>query len=169
MINSTYTYDRLTSSDSYSVTDFTSFYYGGLEELFNQYPDLFEYVTLDDDMKIEIVAYNRYGSENFADVILACNAEVFLWSMPYSSDVLAEVKEALQRIFITELGISSGDVRFEDFEIFLDYINDDVEDRNTKKRIFRLPIKEKMSDVMNLIGAYRNQNHMTQFNTYTED
>jgi len=158
MNNTVYTYDRITSKDSLSVTDYTSFYYGGLDDLFNQYPEYFEYISLNDSIKMEGISWRRYNNENFADVLLACNQEVFLWSMPYGNDTLIEIKEALQRIFQNELGISTGDARFEEFTAFLNFIDDDVEDRNTQKRLLRVPIENKMSDVVNLISNYRTDN-----------
>ena len=161
MHNNSYIYDTRTTKESFSVTDYTSYYYGGLTAVLNQYPDLFEYITINDDTKLEVISYKKYGSENYADVILACNEEVFLWSVPYSSDVLIEVQEARKRIFVSELGIKRDDARFEDFEFFIDTINDDVEQENTKKRSFRLPVKERLGDVINLISKYRRENAVT--------
>lgn len=163
MNNTVYTYDRITSDESYRLRDFTSYYYGGLQALFDQYPQYFEYVDVDDNLKIEVLAYTRYGAPDFADVILACNSEVFLWSMPYNTDVLIEQKEALAKILVTELGINTSDPRFEDFQVFLDFIDEDVESRNTDKRTLRVPKVRNMSDVVNLIKTYRRANKIDQY------
>lgn len=163
MYNKCYLYEEKVSEDSYKLRDYTSYYYGGLTQEFNRNPDWFFYLDVDDNLKIEQIAYKVYGSENYSDVILACNQEVFLWSMPYSTDILQEQKEALNKIFATELGIGVGDARFEDFQVFLDYIDEDVERRNSKKRKFRLPKKDNIDDIMNLISIYRKNNKITQY------
>jgi len=156
MKNTVYVYPSMIRG-GYSVRDYTAINYGGLVDIFKQYPSYFEYITVGDDEKIETIAYRIYGSADYADILLAINSEVFLWSMPYNNDIIMDIQDNYANILSNELGISS-EINAEEFQQVLEYVNEEVDLTNSQKRVFLVPKISKMSSIISLISAYRDDN-----------
>jgi len=156
MINSVYTYDKMIR-EGYEVNDYTSVYYGGLLEVFNQYPNYFTSYKINIDDKMESISYDLYGSENYADVILASNNDVFLWNMPYNTDIVLDQLESFTNIIKNELG--EGNINQDILEVFSS-IEDENNFLNSKKRDITVPKSSKLNEVLALINNYRADNDL---------
>lgn len=151
MTNAVYKYSQL-ETNLKTHRDYTSVYYGGLFELLQNYKSYFMNYSVADDEKIENISYALYGSENYADVILLVNNEVFLWGLPYNSDVLYEQTETMEKFLRNQLNMSSESVDFEDI---MEQYKLELESTNSIKRTFRVPKPESMNDVLRIINKYR--------------
>lgn len=160
MKNTIYTYPERVIGNI-QARDYTSIFYGGLEEIVREKSDMFEYVEVFDDEHIETLAYELYADENQGDTILAANQEVFLWSMPYNSDVLFELQGFYRRFLTKELNIGNGDTRANDLEQVLSDIDDYVELQNSEKRVFKVPKSTRLTDFVSVVDSYRIQNTVT--------
>lgn len=157
MKNTVYTYPERVVGDI-QARDYTAVYYGGLKDVIEERSDMFEFTEVYDDEHIENLAYELYGDENQGDTILASNLEVFLWSMPYNSEVLYEVQNFYKEFLTKELNIVSGDSRDIGLEALLKDISDYVEKQNSEKRVFKVPKSNRLTDIISVIDSYRIQN-----------
>ncbi len=139
----------------YTARDYTAIQYQGIPELLRQYPQYFTAINLADDDKIENIAYKMYGSEDYADVILACNEENFLWSMPYNSDLLLTQEESWTTWVSWETNVTPSEPAYETLRA---KIAANLDQTNSEKRKFIMPKPEKMNDVITLIEILRSEN-----------
>jgi len=151
MKNTVYNYNKRKTLD-FEVPDYTSLYFGELSSVLNLHPEYFSFVDVAVDEKIENVSYQLYDSENYSDVILACNSENFLWGIPYNPDVLYEQKERIFLMLSYQLNVSGSN---ENFNELIDGINEKLEDINSKKKRWRVPKPEYLGDVIILINNYK--------------
>lgn len=165
MQNTLYTYDRRIVNDI-DVTDFTSVYYGKMLELFESYPDYFMTYEIEIDDKLENVSYRLYGSTDYADIILAANNDVFLWNMPYSSDITIEESNLLQKLLSSELKVTE-DSSDELLDIF-DSIDEGITLKNTRKRIMTVPKPDKINSLISIINRSREENRVPDITESTE-
>jgi len=162
MKNSVFTYDRR-EIDGYNVTDYTSYYYGGLLELFKQFPDYFSLYSIEVDQKIEEISYELYGSVDYADIILAANNNVFLWSSPYNSDITYDQTIALTGIISKELDyneLQDGSEARANLERVIDNIGNKVNTENTNRKSITVPKPKKLNTLLAIINNYRKDNRM---------
>lgn len=164
MKNSVYKFDKRIVNNI-EVTDYTSVYYGKLLELFKQFPDFFMTYTADIDDKLENISYNLYGSENYADIILAANSNTFLWNMTYNNDVVLEHVSSLQRIIIKELNIDENSSQAI-IDVF-NKIEDDINDLNSRRRELTVVKPEKLNSLLSMIDTYREDNTVTDITDYS--
>ena len=163
MFNSVYNYNSR-EKDGYKVQDYTSIYFGGLKDLIENYPDYFEFVDINDNEKMENISYQRYGNENYADLIIACNTENFLWSMPYDQDILLDQLEAIMNMINVELNVTPDSEGINlDYKVLETTIYNRIESKNSEKRRFRVPKVEYLTNVINLINNYKKDNEDTQW------
>lgn len=153
MENSVYKFDRRVVYDM-DVTDYTSVYYGKMKEIFKNYPDFFMSYEATTDDKVENIAYKLYGSENYADVILAVNSSVFIWSASYNNDVLEEKNTSLLSLLKLELNVTEG----EKIETLYANISEKSDSSNSSKKIITVPKPDKLNSLLSLINTYRNKN-----------
>ena len=153
MVNTVYEYNQR-ETDGFSLRDWTSTYYGGLETMFANYPDYFEFIEIDMNEKMEVVSWNRYGSVDYADVILACNSENYLWSMPYSNDIVIEHSDNIKQYIEQNLSLIDPSGLDEELEPILGI----VDQENSEKKRFRVPTTNSIVAVVNLIETYRKTN-----------
>lgn len=154
MINSTYIFPNR-EVNLKTIRDYTAVYYGGLFDVIKEYPEYFMDYVLADGEKIEVVSYKLYGSENYADIILMVNNEVFLWGMPYNGDIIYEQKEAMEKFLRSKLNVSSDN---EDFNSIIDAYGEEVDEVNSQKRIYKVPRPDRMNNVLSIINTYRQEN-----------
>jgi hypothetical protein len=155
MTNSVYYYNnRIDFENRYNVQDFTSIYFGNLSNELNKYPDYFIIIDINNDEKMENLSYQLYGSENYADLILACNSENFLWGVPYNQDTILDLNDSFLKNFKYELNIDEEDEGFEAYIKYKEALLNDLDTTNSKKRKYRVPKKENLADVVNIINNY---------------
>ena len=155
MNNTAYTYPTRKISLK-TVRDYTAVYYGGLSDIFDQYPDYFMYYDIIDDEKLENISYKLYGSEDYADIILAINNEVFLWGLPYGSDIIYDQQDTYVSLLEASLNVySSGN---SDFEAIAEEIGVTLDQENSSKRIYKVPKSKSINNVITLINNYRDEN-----------
>lgn len=166
MVNSVYKFDRRVVYD-YDVTDYTSVYYGQLRELFKQYPDFFMIYKADVDDKVENISYDLYGSEDYADVILASNGSVHLWGMAYNNDVVLEQVSSLEKIIRKELDITEDSPEYL-MEVFYS-IEEKVNKLNSAKRDLTVPKPSKLNIILSIIDRYREDNKVLDITDYSSE
>ena len=157
MKNSVIDYKERTFKD-FKFRDYTSIYFGALLTELNKYPHYFEFIDVVEDDKLENIAYQLYGSENYSDVILLCNNENFLWSFPYNQDILMEQLEALVRNLKVELNITENPNQVRDFLNLRNEIYERLDEANSRKRRMRIPKPEFLADILGIIANYKNTN-----------
>ena len=153
MKNSVFTYDRR-KIDGYDVTDYTSYYYGGLLELFKQFPDYFSLYSVHIDEKIENISYELYDSVDYSDVILACNNDVFLWSTPYNSDIIYEQVSSLVGLITKELDFAELQGN-DKFAAIIERIEEKINIENTNRMTITVPTPKKISLLLSMVKDYR--------------
>jgi len=158
MKNNIYKYDRR-QIDGYDVTDYTSYYYGGVIDLFKEYPSYFTLYSVDIDEKVENISYELYGSTDYADVILAANNDVFLWAAPYNSDIMYDKTIALTGLIIKELDFAELQGN-EDFKEILNRIEEKVNLENTNRKTITVPTPKKINILLSIVKDYRANNHL---------
>jgi len=158
MKNSLYKYDRRVI-DGLNVTDYTSIYYGKMLELFKSKPDYFMTYEMQMDEKLEGISYKLYKSENYADIILAANNDVFLWNMFYNSDIIMDQVSSLHTIIKKELDLNA--TLTEDALSIFDNISVTIEDINSKRKSITVPKPEKLNALISLIDKNREDNRIT--------
>ena len=163
MFNTVYNYNSR-EYENFEFQDYTSIYFGDLEKTIKDYPQYFEFIEVSDDDKIENISYQRYGSENYADLILACNTENFLWSTPYNQDVMLDYLDSIMNMINVSLNIEvkSDDIS-QDYLDLKESIHNNIENENSQKRKFRVPKVEYISNVINIINNYKSQHIDTQW------
>jgi hypothetical protein len=155
MVNTVFTFEKMIR-ETKLVPDYTSYYFSNLKSYLGNYDNYFTIVSVPENEKIENIAYRLYGSENYADLILAINDENFLWSPPYDQDVINHVSESVLFEFSNQLNL-------EDFNESLSYlefkqtIEEYIDNNNSKKKYFKVPRKENLTDVITLINNYKAQ------------
>jgi len=158
MKNTLYKYDRRIV-DNLDVTDYTSVYYGKMLELFKSMPDYFMTYEMQMDEKLEGISYKLYKSENYADIILAANNDVFLWSMFYNSDIIMDQADNLHTIIRKELDLNA--TLTEDVLSVFNTISVTIEDINSKRKSITVPKPEKLNALISLIDKNREDNRIT--------
>ena len=155
MKNSTYKYtSTLTDSDNlYEVKDYTSIYYGGLEELFKQYSDYFDTYELSMDQKIEEVSYELYKSVDYSDLILSINSDVFLWGMFYNEDIIIEKTNIIETYIRNNINRNIVDL-----DKKIEEIAESISDYNNRSKIILVPKETKLNTVLKLVSEYRKNN-----------
>jgi len=158
MKNNIYKYDRR-EIGGFDVTDYTSYYYGGVLDLFKQYPTYFTLYSVDIDEKVENISYDLYGSTDFADVILAANNNVFLWSSPYNSEIMYEKTVALTGLITKELDFAElqGNENFKDI---IERIEEKINLENTNRKTITVPTPKKINILLSIVKDYRAENHL---------
>jgi len=156
MINSIYTYDKF-ERDNKIVNDYTSILFNNLNELLENYDDYFMIITLNVNEKMENLSYKLYGSENYADLILACNDENFLWSSPYDQDILLEHIDNIFEEYTSYLNVKTFDTE-KSYRDFKYQIQEEIDNANSSKSSFKVPKPEYLSDVLNIINNYKLEN-----------
>ena len=159
MKNSVFTYDRR-EIGGYDVTDYTSYYYGGIVELFKQFPNYFSLYSIEVDQKIEEISYELYGSVDYADIILAANNNVFLWSSPYNSDITYDQTQALTGIIIKELDFGEYQDNTTNLGKIIDAIGNRVNTENTNRKTITVPTPKKLNTLLAMVNDYRKNNRM---------
>jgi len=154
MKNTVYNFNTIQTVDGKILRDFTSVYYGGLTELLSNYPEYFDFIDVGTNEKMENVSYDLYGSVDYADVILACNEENFLWCMPYGNEVVIQHSENI-RDYIDR---NTNFLQPLDAAVEFSSIFEEVDYNNSQKRKFRVPYPEKINAIISLIENYRRQN-----------
>jgi hypothetical protein len=150
--------------DRYEVTDYTSVYFGDLPQTLDQYPQFFDFIDITTDEKIENVAYQLYGSENYADLILACNEENFLWSSPYNQDIILDQSQAYYESIRYELNLDENDTLPMLAELKAAF-TEKLDNINSTKKRFRVPKPESLTEVITIINDYKSKNNDTQWRT----
>jgi ribosome-interacting GTPase 1 len=157
MINTVFTYDKMIRNGKI-VPDYTSYWFTNLKDYLENYDNYFTIVSIPENEKIENLAYKLFGSENYADLILAINDENFLWSSPYNQDVLNKMSDAVLLEFLNQLNLDS----FNENLSYLDFkqkIEESIDNTNSQKKYFKVPKPENLSDVISLINNYKQQYH----------
>jgi hypothetical protein len=163
MFNTVYNYNSK-EKDGFKVQDYTSIYFGGLKDLIENNPEYFEFVDVADNEKMENISYQRYGNENYADLILACNNENFLWSMPYGENILLEQLDSVMHMINVELNITPDSEGIDlDYKFLETRLYNKIDKENSQKRRFRVPKIEYLTNVINLINNYKKDNEDTQW------
>jgi len=157
MKNSTLDYKNRTLKN-FKFRDYTSIYFGFLLNELNNYPHYFEFIDVVEDDKLENIAYQLYGSEDYSDIILLCNNENFLWSFPYSQDILMDQIEAIVRNLKIEMNITENPEQMKDFLNLRNEIYERLDESNSLKRRLRIPKPEFLADVIAIIHDYKHQN-----------
>ena len=153
MTNTVFTFNTF-QRDNRTVRDYTSFYFNEFENFLNAYNDYFEIVEVSENEKIEKLSYDLYGNENYADLILAINNENFLWSCPYDQDVIMNITDSVLHEFASELNLESFN-ESDSYKDFENKIKDNIEELNSKKKYFKIPKKDKLTDVLSLVNQYK--------------
>jgi hypothetical protein len=144
--------------DGKIIPDYTSYYFSNLKTYLENYDNYFFLVDVSENEKIETLAYRLYGSENYADLILAINDENFLWSSPYDQDTLNIFSESILFEFANKLNLET----FNETQSYIDFKNlveESIDNNNSQKKFFKVPRKENLSDVISLINNYKKQYH----------
>jgi len=143
---------------NFKFRDFTSIYFGNIINELNKYPHYFEFVDVTEDEKIENIAYQLYGNEDYSDLILLCNNENFLWCFPYNQDVLMNQLDSIIRNLKIELNVTENPQQIQDFLNLKDEIYDRLDESNSKKRRMRIPKPENLGDVLSIVHQYKTYN-----------
>jgi hypothetical protein len=157
MVNSVFTFDKMIREGKI-IPDYTSYWFSDLKTYLENYDNYFLIISLAENEKMENVAYKLYGSENYADLILAINDENFLWSSPYDQDVLNQLNDSILFEFSNQLNLDS----FNEGLSYIDFknkIEEAIDDNNSQKKYFKVPKPENLSDVISLINNYKQQYH----------
>jgi hypothetical protein len=139
--------------DQKVVKDFTSVYFSNLFNILEQYDDYFMIIELGENDRLENVSYQLYGSENYADLILACNDENFIWSSPYDQDIILLLTENILDEFREEMNIDNFDNN-PSYRAFKEQVHLILDDRNSKRKKFKVPKPENLGEVLNIIDNY---------------
>jgi len=158
MKNTAFTYENRESTlgesrEVFRTKDYFSQYYGGIDELVKANFNFFEYVNIDNNNRLEIISYDRYGSENYADLIVMINQANFLWMIPYDSDIQISIGDAYSSYLTLELN-SAKDA---DKDVFIqNYGVERSQNENSQKRKIIVPKTQNIQDVVGLIDNFRN-------------
>lgn len=116
--NSTLIYDT-EEIDNYVVQDYTSKDFSKLYDQLEDFPsELFDKMLIQDNDKLERIAYELYGNEDYWDILLLINNKSPLFSMSYDTDYIFNVKNDKLTTFIESL--SNGIYGEENIDIFTD-------------------------------------------------
>jgi hypothetical protein len=156
MTNTIYEYDTFFRKNMV-VRDFTSVYFNNLQTELEKYSYYFTIINITEDERIENVAYQLYGDENLSDLLLAINDENFIWSSPLSQDILMDQTDMLLTEFGKNLNIDTwdGNVNYQDFA---SKIEEFIDESNSRRKKFKVPKLEYLSDVLNIVNGYKLKN-----------
>jgi ribosome-interacting GTPase 1 len=136
------------------LQDYTSKYFGGLQEIFRDNSEYFTYINIENDEKLENIAYFLYGNENYADIIMLVNEMDMIWGTPYNQDILLDYNDVIMNYFYEELNIEP-----ENLTALQARILDHLDLANSKKRTIRIPKIEFLPNVIKLIKNFIEENN----------
>jgi len=119
---------------------------------FEENDQLFTLIEVEMNDRLDNVAYQLFGSENFADILLAVNDENFLWGTPFDQEIVLTQTENFVRIFHEQMKIDEQTV---DYAAFKDNLYQLFDERNSKKKIWKVPRQENLGEVINLVENYK--------------
>ncbi|MCD6370817.1 MAG: hypothetical protein J7L63_04940 [Thermoplasmata archaeon] len=144
--------DSELSGEIYQTKDYFSAYYDGIEDLVRENFSFFEFIKINNDDKLEIIAYDRYGSENYADVIVMINKANFIWMLPYDNDIISSVADALFSYMTIRL---NNDNQNDKAEFIRRYAEDRTQKENSEKNRILVPKVSNIQDVISMIDGLR--------------
>jgi hypothetical protein len=153
MTNTVYEYDTFFKKNRV-IRDFTSIYFNDLDSLLSEYENYFYLIDITEDERMENVAYELYGDENLADLLLAINDENFIWSSPLNQDILLDQTDILLSEYANYMNIDTwdGSVSYQDFA---DKIRKNVDDNNSRRKKIKVPRRDYLSDVIAIVNDYK--------------
>ena len=161
MINTVIDFTKNLEQDEYVVRDYTSINFVDLYSFLSkdEYADYFTYIDVYNDEKIENLSYRLYRDENYADVILACNNERYLFGMPNNTDILLTFSDLVLYNIMMNIQVDTQDPNaFNDLSSKIQQFTEDI---NLKKRTFKVPKFDKLNHVISLIEQYKNENSVS--------
>jgi hypothetical protein len=138
------------------VPDYTSILFTNLKTYLENYDNYFTIISVPENEKIENIAYRLFGSENYADLILAINNENFLWSSPYDQDVIEHITDSVLHEFSNQLNLDDFNENLS-YLAFREKVEETIDNNNSKKKYFKVPKKENITDVISLINNYKKE------------
>lgn len=153
MRNAVYEYDTFLRKNKL-VRDFSSIYFNNLQQLFEEHSEYFTTIDLSEDERLENVAYQLYGDENIADLLLAINDENFIWSSPLNQDILLEQSKIVLKEYAENLNIHNFNENLSYLEL-QEKINQYIDDSNSKRKKFKVPKADYLGEVINLVNNYK--------------
>jgi len=156
MTNTIYEYDTFFRKNMV-VRDFSSVYFNNLQTELEKYSYYFTIINITEDERIENVAYQLYGDENLSDLLLAINDENFIWSSPLNQDILMDQTDMLLTEFGKNLNIDTWDGNV-NYQEFASKIEEFIDESNSKRKKFKVPKLEYLSDVLNIVNGYKLKN-----------
>ncbi len=140
------------NANTFQTRDYFSYYYGGIEDLVRENFNFFEFIKMNNDDKLEIIAYDRYGSENYADVIVMINKANFIWMIPYNSDIVISIADT----YNDYLTLSINNSNDKNKAAFIDtYSERKAQIENDEKITILVPKIANIQDVISLIDGLR--------------
>jgi len=143
------------NENKYTIKDYSSYYYGNVRNIIQDNFNLFEFIEISDNERLENICYNMYNSEDYSDLLVMINEANFLWMIPYDIDIQLSIAESY-KAYLTKSLNNSGD---EDKKEFIEeYSKNKSFKENSQKRKIIVPKAESIQDVESLLSEYRKGN-----------
>lgn len=93
MLNSFFVYSTIDKDSTWTVSD-ASFTYSIPQSIIDSNSSWFYYKKLDDDIKLETIAYFEYGDTKYWDLIVELNKMPTFYSLPKNQNIISAQAEA---------------------------------------------------------------------------
>jgi len=155
MVNTAFLYDYRdveVNKIKYKIKDYFSYDYGDIADLVRENFSYFEYIKINNNDRLEILSYDRYGTENYADLLVMINAANFSWMLPYDKDIQISIADAYAGYLTIEINGTGNP----DKDSFIQTASTERASReNSEKQQILVPKKQNVQDVINLIASYK--------------
>lgn len=144
MTNSMLKYDTI-EMDNYIVTDYTSKNFKTIYERLDEFPKImFGTYLMEDNDKLERIAFELYNNEDYWDLLLLLNNRDPLFHMAYYNDYLYSLKNEELTKLVNHL--SNGIKGEENLELFTEtyYAEDESFDQYDRLKFFNNDILAKL-------------------------
>jgi hypothetical protein len=151
--------DRISILDQslYSNRDYFSYLYDEIGQFVKDNFKYFEHIEIDDNDRLEVISYNRYESENYADLIVMINQANFMWMLPYDGDIQLSIGESYSNYLTMEINNTNNESKE---EFIKEYGITRAQQENSEKRLILVPRIENLQTVVSLLEKYRSQNEI---------
>jgi hypothetical protein len=158
MIPKIYDFNTITNRLKHEVdgevvetSDYFEFYHTGIEDIQDDENQHFFVTDRYEGERSEILAWNFYQNENYSDVLLALNNEVYLWDNPFGGDIQEDVKDNqllyVQRLYQRQL---------DDYEkeIWSQKLSEHIKESNDTQRTIVAPHKRNINSTVRKMREY---------------
>ena len=138
-----------TVGEKLQIADYFQYYVAGISELVTEE----DFVLTDryENERAEVLAYNFYGNEAVADVIVLANNDNFLWDAPADYDLLWDIADNKYQYFRHEHKVT---LSVDEEEYWKQKMRDQTAASHTIQSTVAIPIRSELQKVIRTFNKY---------------